>query len=125
MILFPHPLRLEDAGLHGDTRHFRLLHRYAYRSSLGTVTVPAGFLTDLASIPRPGWSVLSPTGPWMGPAVIHDFLYTPANTRFTRLQSDRIFKEAMYNLGLDWPRRAAIYRAVRLFGANSYRGLLP
>ena len=125
MELFPHPLRLEDAGLVGDTRLFRLLHHYAYRSSLGVVTVPAGFVTDLASIPRPLWSAFSFAGPWMGPAVIHDFLYTAANVRFTRKQADQIFKESMFNAGLDWPRREAIYRAVRLFGFPNYEGLRP
>lgn len=125
MELFPHPLRLEDSGLRGDVRLWRLLGHYAYRSSLGTVTVPAGFVTDLASIPRSLWSFFSFAGPWMGPAVIHDFLYTGANVRFTRKQADQIFKEAMYNLGLDWIRRETIYRAVRLGGFASYHGLRP
>lgn len=125
MTLFPHPLRLEDAGLRGDVRLWKLLGPYSYRSSLGLVTAEEGFITDLASIPRALQSFFSPSGPWMGPAVIHDLLYTPTNTRFTRKQADEIFKEAMFNLGLDWPRREAIYRAVRLAGWPNYHGLRP
>jgi len=123
MNVFPHPLRLEDSGLNGDVRQFRLLHHYAYRSSYGTITVPRGFITDLASIPRCLWSFFSFAGPWMSAAVIHDYLYTPANTRFTRLEADLIFKEAMFNVGVDWPRREAIYRAVRLCGGARFQGI--
>jgi Protein of unknown function (DUF1353) len=119
---FPDTLKVQDGGIVCGTRVFRLLDRYRYRSSLGTVTVPAGFLTDGASIPRPLWSVLEPFGPWFPAAIIHDFLYTPGNRGYTRLQADLIFKEAMFNLYLDWPRREAIYRAVRMFGGRSYRG---
>ena len=39
------------------------------------IVVPRGFVTDLASIPRPFWSWLPPDGPWAKAAVIHDFLY--------------------------------------------------
>lgn len=125
MTVFPQPLKLEDAGLCGDVRLFRLLAHFVYRSSLGTISVPAGFVTDGASIPRGLWSVFSPTGPWFGAAVIHDFLYSPHNTRRTRKEADLLFKEAMFNAGLDWPRREMIFRAVRLFGGANYRGLIP
>ena len=37
------------------------------------ITVPAGFVTDLASIPRVVWSFFPPDGPWVKGAVIHDF----------------------------------------------------
>lgn len=119
---FPDALKVQDGGIIGGTRVFRLLDRYRYRSSLGTVTVPTGFLTDGASIPRVFWSVLEPFGPWFPAAIIHDFLYTQGNRAYTRLEADVIFKEAMFNLHLDWPRREMIYRAVRAFGAGSYRG---
>lgn len=122
---FPLPLDLRDAGLRGDVRLFELLAPFRYYSSYGTIEAPEGFLTDLASIPRPFWPFLSPSGPWMGPAVIHDLLYSPLNTRYTRKQADAIFKEAMFNAGLDWPRREAIFLAVRAFGARTYRGKKP
>lgn len=122
MIVFPDRLRLEDAGLRGDVRLFRLLGDFRYLSSLGVVTVPRDFVTDGASIPRCLWSAFQPFGPWFGAAVIHDWSYTPANTRFTRRQADFVFHEAMFNAGIDWPRRQAIYRAVRLFGSRSYQG---
>ena len=123
MILFPDPVILQDAGIILGVRVFRLGHRFRYLSSLGVIEVPAGFLTDGASIPRAFWSVLDPLGPYFPAAIVHDYLYSAENHRFTRRQADMIFKEAMFNAGLDWPRREMIYRAVRALGAASYRGL--
>lgn len=120
--VFPDPIELRDHGLWGDTRLFRLLNPFTYISSYGVVTVPTGFITDGASIPRIFWSALMPFGFYFAAAIIHDYLYSEFNTRFSRAQSDVIFKEAMFNLGLDWPRREAIYRAVQMFGGNSFKG---
>ncbi len=120
--VFPDPIDLRDHGLRGDTRLFRLISPFTCYSSYGTITVPAGFVTDGASIPRLFWALLGPFGPWFAAAIIHDYLYSDLNTRFTREQSDLIFKEAMFNLGVDWPRREAIYRAVRAFGGRSFKG---
>src|SRR3954469_3966277 len=38
------------------------------------VRVPAGFVTDLASIPNQFWSVLPPAARYSYPAIIHDYL---------------------------------------------------
>jgi hypothetical protein len=122
MIYFPDQLEFRDAGMRGHSRIFRLTAPFSYISSRGVVVVPAGFDTDGASIPRVFWSILDPFGPYFKAAVIHDWLYSPHNRRFTRAQSDDIFKEAMYNNGLDWFRREAIYRAVRLGGWRNYKG---
>lgn len=120
--VFPDQLDLRDHGLRGDIRMFRLIGPFTCYSSYGTITVPAGFITDGASIPRVFWTLLMPFGPYFAAAIIHDYLYSDLNMRFTREQSDLIFKEAMFNLGLDWPRREAIYRAVRAFGGRSFKG---
>lgn len=39
------------------------------------VVVPAGFIFDGASIPKPLWGLLSPTGLLLIPGLIHDFAY--------------------------------------------------
>lgn len=122
MNYFPDKLRLEDAGMRGDSRVFRLERRFRYVSSFGVITVPEGTETDGASIPRAFWSILSPFGEWFAPAVIHDFLYSPANLEYTRAEADEIFREAMFNVGIPWPKRELIYRAVRLFGGRCFRG---
>src|SRR5262245_14300413 len=44
------------------------------------VTVPAGFITDLASIPPIFFSILRPDGLYTYPAIVHDFLYWTQTT---------------------------------------------
>jgi len=118
---FPDPLNLEDAGMKGDSRVFRLMGRFRYLSSLGCITVPHRFETDGASIPRCFWGILQPFGPWFHSAVIHDFLYSPLNDDFTRDEADFIFLEAMRVLGVGFVKRRTIWSAVRLFGGSSFR----
>src|SRR6478736_1820964 len=105
MNCFPDKLRLEDAGMRGGSRVFRLEERFQYRSSFGTIEVPAGTETDGASVPRAFWNIFDPFGEYFGAAVIHDFLYSPANAEYSRAEADFIFKEAMYNVGIPWYRR--------------------
>lgn len=110
--------------MRGGFRVFRHLARFRYFSSLGEVTVEAGEETDGASIPTIFWSVLMPYGPYFPAAAIHDHLYSAANDKFTRQESDDIFKEAMFNIGVDWMTREIIYRSVRLFGGKFFKGTL-
>lgn len=78
--------------------------------------VPAGFKTDLASIPRPLWSIFPPFGRYSRAAVLHDFHYhrgrngTPV---VTRKEADLLFKQAMHELGVPGWKRWAFYLAVR------------
>lgn len=122
MKLFPDRLLLEDAGTVNGSRIFMLEHPFRYFSSFGVITVPGGFITDGASIPRCFWNILAPFGEYFEAAIIHDFLYTEENRRFTRKQSDDIFMEAMFNVGIGWFTRGLIYRAVRLFGGKLFKG---
>lgn len=122
MEYFPDKIDLEDAGMRGGSRLFLLMARFRYLSSYGMIEAPAGMISDGASIPRIFWNILDPFGDYFGPALIHDYLYSPANTEFTRREADDILKEAMFNIGIPWYRRETIYRAVRLCGASSFRG---
>ena len=47
----------------------------------GKITVPAGYITDLASVPRAAWAFISPFDVARS-AVIHDMLYEYINTQF-------------------------------------------
>jgi hypothetical protein len=44
-----------------------------YVGSTDVISIPSDFPTDLASIPRPFWSLLPPNGVWEKAAVLHDF----------------------------------------------------
>lgn len=124
-LLFPDPIELRDAGIVNGSRIFTLTHYFRYISSLGTITVPTGFHTDGASVPRMFWPIFDPfSGDYFHAALIHDYLYSKcSNGHFdcNRATADRIFKEAMFNRGVGWLTRETIYRAVRIGGGRSWK----
>jgi hypothetical protein len=80
----------------------------------GAVTVPTGFVTDLASIPSLFYSFLRPDGEYAYAAVIHDYLYWVQST--SRENADQILKIAMEDFDIDPVKVRAIYSAVRMRG---------
>ena len=122
MNCFPDKLHFEDVGLRNESRIFCLLSDFRYISSAGVITVPAGFETDGASVPKVFWALFAPFGPYFHAAVIHDYLYSNHNSRFTRLESDLLFKEAMYNSGVRAVTREIVFNAVRAFGKRFFNG---
>lgn len=82
------------------------------------IEVPAGFITDLATIPRIFWSVMPPDGKYAKAAIIHDYLYD--NGLRTKKEADNIFLDGMTVLGVPKWKRAIMYCAVRLFGRGMY-----
>ncbi|MGG5931286.1 DUF1353 domain-containing protein [Salmonella enterica] len=82
------------------------------------IEVPAGFITDLATIPRIFWILLLPDGKYAKAAIIHDYLYD--NALRTKWEADRIFLDGMTVLGVPRWKRTIMYWAVRLFGRGRY-----
>jgi len=82
------------------------------------VTVPEGFVTDLASIPPIFYAVLRPDDKYAHAAVVHDYLYWKQNR--SRREADRILLSAMEDLEVSKAVRLLIYRAVRWGGGNSW-----
>src|SRR3990167_6050374 len=97
----------------GDGRTFTLDAELVYESDLldGAVVVPAGTITDLASIP-----LLSHHRTWTRAAVIHDGMYL--DNGVTRKQADDVLREAMGILRVPCWRRWLVYASVRLFGGT-------
>lgn len=98
---------------------WQLAESLLYIGSNGVkVDVPAGFTTDLASVPRSVWSLYSKTGKLARPSVIHDWLYVSALVRdeATRESIDNVFLCAMKDEGVAWLGRTIVHRAVRRFG---------
>lgn len=89
-----------------------------YRTKIGTITVPVGYVTDLASVPRILWPLLPPFGRYAHAAVMHDWLYTTHRTR--RKSADAALKEVMIQDGVSRWQVWVIYTAVRLFGGSHY-----
>jgi hypothetical protein len=80
------------------------------------IEVPAGFETDLATIPRMFAGLIPVNGKHRNAAIIHDYLYVNKPEWCTRALADSIFLEAMEVLGESAWRRRAMYLAVRVGG---------
>lgn len=120
---FPDAIVFRHAGTRNGSMILRICDRFRYLSTRhGEIAVPSGFLTDGASVPRIFWSLFSPFGDYFRAALVHDYLYSPGNRKFSRRESDRIFLDAMEDAGVSWIKRQTIYRAVRLGGRSSFRG---
>lgn len=97
------------------------------------VKVPAGMITDLASIPRLVSNALPPGGPWAEASLPHDECYKTKGTMvwfkqtwrsrpqpYTRAECDEILREGMVALGVGAVQRITIYEAVRLGGSKGW-----
>ncbi|OHC11108.1 MAG: hypothetical protein A2002_02210 [Pseudomonadales bacterium GWC1_66_9] len=92
-----------------------LLAPLIYVSADGrSITVPAGFITDLASIPALLRPVFDPADSSRQSAVLHDWLYCAQTT--TRAQADALFLEALEQCGVGFVRRWTMYCGVRVGG---------
>jgi hypothetical protein len=87
--------------------------------TLPTVTVPQGFVTDFASIPREFYSFLRPDGDYAFAAVVHDFLYWDQTS--SREAADDTLKAAMTDFDIPSLTKEVIYKAVRLGGGPAWR----
>ncbi|QVD49375.1 hypothetical protein LUCX_305 [Xanthomonas phage vB_XciM_LucasX] len=85
--------------------------------------VPAGFLSDGASVPKPLWWLVPPWGNYGQAAVLHDILCETKTMykddvpyQISRKEADFIFLDAMDAAGVKWYLRYAMFVAVRLWG---------
>lgn len=78
------------------------------------ITVPRGFVTDFASVPRIIGAWLLYGGKGKRAAVIHDWLYS--TQMFTRSVCDAIFEEALKTSGYKAWEVGGMYAGVRMGG---------
>lgn len=112
-------------------RAWRLEADYSYPDGPTTITVPAGFMFDLASVPRWFWWLIAPFELSVSAPLIHDFLYKhagdpPAGSvepprTYTRKQADQLFRRMMEEEGVPAWRRRLAYWAVRAFGGFGWK----
>lgn len=88
------------------------------RDRLPNISVPIGFVTDFASIPRIFWSILPRDGRYTFPAVVHDYLYWTQEV--DREIADEIFDIGMKEFDVGKTNRLAIYWAVRAAGWRAW-----
>lgn len=84
-----------------------------------TLTVPAGFVTDYASVPQGLWSIgLSPHDRYSRASIIHDYLYW--SQVCTKEQSDRLMVIAMKDSKVGSFDEFAVYKGVQYGGQKSW-----
>ena len=82
------------------------------------IVVPAGFVTDFASIPRFARWIIDGHSHTRKPAVLHDYLYSIAAGK--RKDADLVFRKAMRDTDTPAWKRELAYRAVRIGGWVSW-----
>jgi len=89
---------------------------YKFRMETGEIiTVPVGFITDGASIPKFVWSITGgPWGEYLYAAIPHDYLYY--TKKMTRKGADKVFLKIMVYLGVSEWKYRIMHRAVRDWG---------
>lgn len=101
----------------GQWRLVRPLH---YTDATGqSWGIPAGFITDLASIPRALHWLIPVNGQHRAAAILHDYLYVVQTC--ARHQADALFLDAMTTSGVRWTQRHAMHAAVRVAGGLYWR----
>lgn len=117
MSRFTTPAILEMLG-HYNWRVYEPFEFYLSEDNSDVISVPAGFVTDLATVPRVFWSVMPPDGKYAKAAIIHDYLYD--NALRTKKEADLIFLDGMAVLGVPKWKQIVMYLAVRIFGRGNY-----
>lgn len=87
----------------------------------GPITVPVGYETDLASVPRIVWSIIRPDDPTVRrAAVIHDYIYTNLTNYITKKEADDLF-HVMLLEDCTYPLKARVmWCAVRVGGRGNW-----
>jgi len=85
------------------------------------VVVPAGFVTDLASIPHVFWSELKPGAGYAHAAIVLDFLYWEQGAAIARADADEIFRLALKDLDTAPATLDAISNALKTSGQAAWQ----
>ena len=132
------PLKFDSDTLSDEGR--RMLKECGIQvTKKNVITVPAGYITDLASVPRFCWMFIAPFDVARA-AVVHDILYEKINTAYKdgkiltkqdreryRKVADDVFKEGMESAVPEVPKWKiwSAYNAVRVFGRWAINSSAP
>lgn len=104
-----------------QNQSFRLLMSYSVMIDGEFYRVPSEFITDLASVPRPLWSLFPPHDAIVvAPSVLHDYFYS-GEIEVTRKFADDVFYHHLVNNGMARHRAWLFWSGVRLFGKKAFK----
>ena len=124
---FKSPAQIEQRP-HAD--QWRLVSPLIYEGRDDVFVIAQGFVTDLASIPRPLQWLVPRSGKYTSAAILHDALWARLRQArddgadpppFTAGDADGIFRAAMRDAGVSVVRRRVMYWAVRAAGTFEFR----
>jgi hypothetical protein len=128
---------------------YQLAEQYVYSWTMPdkiqrTITIPAGFTYDGASVPRLVWTMsgITPDGLIRAAALVHDFIYRHSgrlprssygcikngawmdlsDSHWQRVDADRLFARIMREAGVSKTKRRLAYLGVRAGGWASWQG---
>lgn len=89
----------------------------------GGITVPVGFESDGASVPRFFWRVVFPPGDEhaLRAAFFHDWIYRTHPAGWSRAAADNLFYSLLVADGVPKTRAKLAYWGVRLFGSRCWK----
>jgi hypothetical protein len=97
-----------------------LLHSdLVYRGESETFTVPAGYVTDFATVPRIAAWLIPRFGAYTRAAILHDWLLTDSDV--SSVDADNLFRRALRELRVPPVRRTLMWVGVRWGAAFSKR----
>ena len=98
-----------------DDDHWSVVHPLVYRGKWDRFEVPAGFLTDFATVPRLVVWLVPRVGRYTAAAILHDWLCTEGirSGVVTSRQADGIFRRVMREHGVPLLRRWLMWCGVR------------
>lgn len=86
------------------------------------LTVPEGFESDGASVPRFFWRLVFPPGDAKAlfAAIIHDYIYREHPAGWGKNHADKIFFHLLISRGIPYLRAGLAYLGVWLFGGKAW-----
>ena len=115
------PLLLETT----DDGKWRVKRPLKYKHDhFGIIVVPAGFVTDLDSVPRLPFAYMLTKNASREAAVVHDYLYETGKIgkrEISRADADRVFLDAMVDEDVAWWQRRMVWLGVRVGGWRPWR----
>lgn len=81
-------------------------------------TIPAGFETDGATVPRFLWVLVPRVGRYFRASIVHDYMYV--NAIDSKARADELFLLNMQRDGVPIIKRNVMYFATIIFGRGNY-----